>query len=105
MVPVALLLEPLFAWRGVALALAPVGDPLTPDQAGAVGGEAILDIARSYGLETVGEGIEHSSQAHELQDIGCRFGQGYLFSPPLAAEDVGVFLRSATVGARRLVAV
>jgi EAL domain-containing protein (putative c-di-GMP-specific phosphodiesterase class I) len=56
--------------------------------------DAILRLARSLDLTTVGEGIEHVSQARALDALGCRFGQGYLFSPPLAAEEVPVFLRT-----------
>jgi diguanylate cyclase (GGDEF)-like protein len=56
--------------------------------------DAILRLARSLDLATVGEGIEHVAQARALDALGCRFGQGYLFSPPLAADDVPEFLRT-----------
>lgn len=48
---------------------------------------AILDISRSFGLETIAEGIEKAPQLHRLLDFGCQEGQGYLFSPPIPAEE------------------
>ena len=44
------------------------------------------------GLATVGEGIEHPAQAERLRQLGCRFGQGYLFAPPLEASALERFL-------------
>ncbi len=47
---------------------------------------AIILLAGSLGLHVVAEGIETKSQAEELRNLGCAFGQGYLFAPPLTAE-------------------
>lgn len=46
-------------------------------------------ISLSHGLEmtVVAEGIETIEQAKILQDLGCNFGQGYLFSKPVPLED------------------
>lgn len=53
---------------------------------------AILDMSRSFGLETIAEGIETEAQRQRLQDLGCEEGQGYLFSKPLpSAEFANVF--------------
>jgi PAS domain S-box-containing protein len=46
---------------------------------------AIVSLADNLGLHVVAEGIEHRSQAEELRNLGCQFGQGYLFAPPLTA--------------------
>lgn len=48
---------------------------------------AILDLSRSFGLETIAEGIEKVPQLHRLLDFGCEVGQGYLFGRPIAAAD------------------
>jgi diguanylate cyclase (GGDEF)-like protein len=48
---------------------------------------AILAVAKSLGLEVVAEGIETASQRDFLRNEGCKVGQGYLFSLPLAVED------------------
>ena len=50
---------------------------------------AIIAMARSLNLDIIAEGIETELQHNFLRDEGCRTGQGYLFSPPLVAEDFG----------------
>lgn len=45
--------------------------------------ETILALAKTMNLLTVSEGIEELSQQQELNDLGCGFGQGYLYSEPL----------------------
>src|SRR5262249_12357868 len=44
---------------------------------------AILDLGRTLGLQVIAEGIELADQARWLSELGCRFGQGYLFARPL----------------------
>ena len=44
---------------------------------------AIILLAESLGLHVVAEGIETRLQAEELRNLECKFGQGYLFAPPL----------------------
>ena len=46
----------------------------------------IINIAHSLGLTVVAEGIETTEQLAQLKALGCDFGQGYLFSKPLAVE-------------------
>ena len=43
---------------------------------------ASLQLADTFGLDTVAEGIETHAQLAELERIGCRFGQGYLLGRP-----------------------
>jgi EAL domain-containing protein (putative c-di-GMP-specific phosphodiesterase class I) len=50
--------------------------------------DAILRLGDSLGLSTVAEGIEHRAQAERLRQMGCRFGQGYLFGRPAPAEEL-----------------
>ena len=45
-------------------------------------------------LSVTGEGIETAGQADLLGMMGCNRGQGYLYSRPLAAEDLTALLRS-----------
>ncbi|MBF9029064.1 EAL domain-containing protein [Rhodobacterales bacterium HKCCE3408] len=49
---------------------------------------AIIDIARRSNFTTVAEGIETLEQLATLRDLGCQFGQGYLFSDAVAPEEV-----------------
>ena len=46
---------------------------------------AILALAGTLGIETIGEGIEEPSQCDALRELGCVYGQGYLFGRPAAA--------------------
>jgi EAL domain-containing protein (putative c-di-GMP-specific phosphodiesterase class I) len=48
---------------------------------------AIVAVAKSLSLQVIAEGIETFAQRDFLRNEGCRYGQGYLFSLPLAAED------------------
>ncbi len=48
---------------------------------------AILDMARSFGLETIAEGVEKDAQYKRLRDFGCEEGQGYLFGRPVSAVE------------------
>jgi diguanylate cyclase (GGDEF)-like protein/PAS domain S-box-containing protein len=47
--------------------------------------EAILVLTRSLRLEVIAEGIENKEQLELLKDIGCRYVQGYYFSPPVSS--------------------
>ncbi len=50
--------------------------------------KAILSIADSYQLKTVGEGVENYQQYMFLLDQGCDMLQGFLFSKPLLWKDL-----------------
>jgi diguanylate cyclase (GGDEF)-like protein len=50
---------------------------------------AILTLARNLGKRVVAEGIELTTHLEELRIMGCDYGQGYLFSRPLQADDAG----------------
>ena len=60
---------------------------------------AIILLAGSLGLQVVAEGIETQLQADELRSLGCGFGQGYLFAPPLTKEAARRMLEAQTVRA------
>ena len=49
---------------------------------------AIISMAQRLNLETVAEGIETEQQLRFLQSNGCSAGQGYFFSPPVAADQL-----------------
>ncbi|MEB0287515.1 EAL domain-containing protein [Cryobacterium sp. 10S3] len=52
----------------------------------------ILHLADSLGLDVVAEGIETSEQLELLRDMGCRYGQGYLFARPQPDISVAVLV-------------
>ena len=53
---------------------------------------AVIALGRSLGLRTVAEGIETEAQHAALATLGCRFGQGFLYSRPLPPGDVMPYL-------------
>jgi EAL domain-containing protein (putative c-di-GMP-specific phosphodiesterase class I) len=50
--------------------------------------QTILELARVLGMDVVAEGIETQEQLRLLRKMGCRYGQGYLFSRPLPADQI-----------------
>ena len=53
----------------------------------------IIELARVLGMDVIAEGIETVEQYRLLRQLGCRFGQGYLFARPMSAEAVTELLR------------
>jgi EAL domain-containing protein (putative c-di-GMP-specific phosphodiesterase class I) len=53
----------------------------------------IVELARVMGMDVVAEGIETREQYNLLRQLGCRFGQGFLFARPAPAETVSRMLR------------
>jgi EAL domain-containing protein (putative c-di-GMP-specific phosphodiesterase class I) len=54
---------------------------------------AILTLAETLDMVGIAEGVEHREQAGILQELGCHFAQGFLFSRPLPADQVAPLLR------------
>ena len=46
---------------------------------------AILALASTLGIDTVGEGVESEHQRQLLGELGCNYGQGFLFGRPVPA--------------------
>ena len=44
---------------------------------------AILGLAEQIGVEVIAKGIETMAQHELLLHVGCRYAQGFLYSPPL----------------------
>ncbi len=61
--------------------------------------EAIILMAHKLDMKVVAEGIETEEQLELLTKAGCDFGQGYLFSKPVYAEELEemLLLRRQTV--------
>lgn len=53
----------------------------------------ILMLAHHLGMKVVAEGIEQPEQRELLREMGCEFGQGYLFAKPLNAEGIDEYLK------------
>ncbi len=48
--------------------------------------EAMVVMAKKLGIRVIAEGVETEQQRDLLTQIGCHYGQGYLFSKPLPAD-------------------
>ncbi|MEX0832640.1 MAG: EAL domain-containing protein [Actinomycetota bacterium] len=66
----------------------PLTRDLPDDQEVAGFVEAVVQFAAELGIISLAEGIETENQRRFLTDLGCRLGQGYLFSRPVPAEEI-----------------
>jgi diguanylate cyclase (GGDEF)-like protein len=64
--------------------------------------EGIIRIARTLQLEVIAEGIETQTERELLAGMGCEFGQGYLLSVPVDADQAEAMLRTGHGLVRRL---
>jgi EAL domain-containing protein (putative c-di-GMP-specific phosphodiesterase class I) len=49
--------------------------------------EAMIAMAHKLGIKVIAEGIETTAQRDLLLKAGCDFGQGYLYSRPVSADE------------------
>jgi diguanylate cyclase (GGDEF)-like protein len=64
---------------------------------------AIVQAITSLHRKVIAEGLEAPEQARALSELGCTYGQGFLYSRPVPATDIDHMLqRSALVQARPL---
>jgi diguanylate cyclase (GGDEF)-like protein len=54
----------------------------------------LIELARSYGLRVVAEGIETAAQATELFALACPLGQGYYYYRPIDGDACEALLRA-----------
>ncbi len=54
--------------------------------------QSIVSMAHELGLKVVAEGVETNQHSSILQELGCKLGQGFFFSKPIAAEAMQAFL-------------
>ena len=62
--------------------------------------KAVVDLAHNLGVATVAEGVENADQKAKIQDLGCTYGQGYLFARPLTAGQIEEKLDAARQSAK-----
>lgn len=49
--------------------------------------QTIIALSHDLGMEVVAEGIEDYAQLEALKTLGCEYGQGFLISPAVCAEE------------------
>ena len=56
---------------------------------------SIITLSNLMIIDTIAEGIDSTEQLKQLKALGCKFGQGYLFSEPISANEIEAkFLQS-----------
>lgn len=50
--------------------------------------KAIVDMATALGKHVVAEGVETVEELYALRELGCHYGQGFLFGRPASACDI-----------------
>ena len=59
----------------------------------------VIDLAKSLGLPTIAEGIEHRQAMQDIVEIGGEYGQGFYFGKAMPAAEATAFVsRSVGVG-------
>jgi EAL domain-containing protein (putative c-di-GMP-specific phosphodiesterase class I) len=59
----------------------------------------IVGLIDTLRLDVIAEGIETIEQRQICTDIGCRYGQGYLFARPMPGTDTRDWIRSSNQAA------
>lgn len=57
---------------------------------------ALTELAQINHMEVIAEGIDHRDQINLLQDYGCRYGQGFLFTRPMSEAQMNPLLKTGT---------
>lgn len=54
----------------------------------------VTTLAHSLGMEVIAEGVDTPEQLSILREMGCEYGQGYLFSKPVDARTLEAIIAS-----------
>ena len=68
---------------------------ISDDPHSSVIARTVVTLAHSLGLAALAEGIETQHQLAVLRDLPCKFGQGFLFSKPVAAATAATYIGHA----------
>jgi c-di-GMP-specific phosphodiesterase len=49
---------------------------------------SVVKLGQDLNLEVVAEGVENAIMARQLMELGCDYGQGWLFGRPVRAEEL-----------------
>jgi diguanylate cyclase (GGDEF)-like protein/PAS domain S-box-containing protein len=71
-----------------------IGELRDPGKGGAIT-HTILTLASRLGMTVVAEGVERSEDADILRGWGCQLAQGFLYGPPLPADEIPLMAAQA----------
>lgn len=57
---------------------------------------SIISLARTLKIEVMAEGVETIHQFHALKKMGCRYFQGYFFTPPMNIDGLNSWIMNQT---------
>lgn len=60
---------------------------------------SIINLAHNLEITVTAEGIETAQQFEYLRGLGCEYGQGYFFSPPVDAQTAQKLLKEESLAA------
>jgi diguanylate cyclase (GGDEF)-like protein len=75
--------------------------PILHDERAAAIVRSVIELADTFGLTTVAEGVEDAATAAMLRSCGCGYGQGHYFSPPVPAQAIRMGIGITPSGATR----
>jgi EAL domain-containing protein (putative c-di-GMP-specific phosphodiesterase class I)/CRP-like cAMP-binding protein len=58
--------------------------------------KTLIDLSHGLEMTAVAEGIENETQSKILSSLGCNYGQGYLFSPPVPLDRAIELMKTST---------
>jgi EAL domain-containing protein (putative c-di-GMP-specific phosphodiesterase class I) len=58
---------------------------------------SIISIAEAFGLDTVAEGVETSTQLETLRRLGCQVAQGHRYSAALPVDALFIYLEASDI--------
>lgn len=79
--------------RGLLVGLGSGGEERDPE----VTVQAIVALAKGFGLRVVAEGVEELAQWRRLQEMGCDEAQGYLLQRPAPAAELWSVLQAGRI--------
>jgi diguanylate cyclase (GGDEF)-like protein/PAS domain S-box-containing protein len=53
---------------------------------------SIVNLANDLGLTVIAEGLESEGDMHRIRQMGCGYGQGFIFGPPMQAHEAQTFI-------------
>jgi diguanylate cyclase (GGDEF)-like protein len=59
---------------------------------------SLIDLCHALGIRVTGEGIETPAHERLLRELGCDYGQGFLFARPVTADEITCLLTRPVAG-------